>query len=382
MRIFPPFLLTRDTTLLTVETSANAIIWTYSFQTKGVSVSFYDVSEPLRAMANLWQLSLTIYLSSSSFQKTMMNARWNTWSHTGMVLASFYSNCERNTYTKNTWERQITAERMKAPQRRSRTPQRRSRTPPPGKPDVSIITFLGMGVDTCHENNLSFIDLLSRNLQHAGYTVPRDIQKCFAPPLKTTAELNAKGLSFHDTTRSEQRLWAEYMPEAPDRRLNDNMNEREAKLQHYDHSCRVAGNMKSWYHLTMQEPDLALAQIKNEYPNVLFLFVGSSNGAIPAWEFAKHYSEEGRTIGCILNDGCPNFDRKENRQVYDFPIIFSVAGTDWRFDGGRRLYRAARELRASLVYVPDEKHAWLQAPGRYIISKTFMALLAAKQITA
>ena len=28
---FPPFLLTRDTTLLTVETSANAIIWTHSF---------------------------------------------------------------------------------------------------------------------------------------------------------------------------------------------------------------------------------------------------------------------------------------------------------------------------------------------------------------
>lgn len=84
----------------------------------------------------------------------------------------------------------------------------------------------------------------------------------------------------------------------------------------------------------------------------VYLFCGTSNGCIPAYEFARHYAKENIVIGCILHNGCPAMSNTEfgkKRPWVPFPILMLLGKEDYLWKNHLNTYSVAYVLEAAVL---------------------------------
>jgi hypothetical protein len=90
-----------------------------------------------------------------------------------------------------------------------------------------------------------------------------------------------------------------------------------------------------------------------------FIFIGASNGCIPAGFFAHYYHRS--TLGLMFLSGVPGREQWAGLNAVDYPIVLTC-GTRERFFGGSRiLYKFAQIVRASVInfsggHLEEEHH--------------------------
>ena len=106
-----------------------------------------------------------------------------------------------------------------------------------------------------------------------------------------------------------------------------------------------------------------------ENANVRFIFLGFSNGAVPAFELAKHY--QANTALCVMLAGgyaLQKHDKDSEWRIGDsltVPMLAIVGTMDKYFDFGHNLYRCAGWANAQVWCIPTNHHAdlhWLRSP--------------------
>ena len=86
------------------------------------------------------------------------------------------------------------------------------------------------------------------------------------------------------------------------------------------------------------------------------LFAGTSNGSIPAYEFAKHYASvsHGPTVSaCLLHNGCPSMSDRDVERGWrlptEFPTLMTLGTEDYLWNQHRVLYTVAWRIVASVL---------------------------------
>ncbi len=189
---------------------------------------------------------------------------------------------------------------------------------PPVKPSVKplvLMWFTGMTCSECCPEEHKFIDelvrIIGKKIKSPGFTAI-----CHAAPLNDE--------KIHK--------WAKYKPEGG---VGDN------------DTCNVA-NLR-------EELDKSAEHLyKYVTDENIYLFCGTSNGCIPAYEFAKHYANINKDIvlGCILHNGCPamaNTEFEVQRSWVPFPTLMLLGKQDYYWKNHQNTYRAAYVLGAAVL---------------------------------
>jgi hypothetical protein len=200
-----------------------------------------------------------------------------------------------------------------------------------------IVYFTGMRMAACSREETEYLaHLRDFFLQH----FKKVKTLCLAPPLVLAADVKHL-LEPQNSFQSDNgvHLWADYAP----------LDEA------FYATCKV-NQVGAWMAHTASEHYALCDKVVARRGHLLF--VGVSNGCIPAFEFAKFYAKN--TIACIFNNGCPaeSSALKSSGGPRPFPIIFAIARGDSYFDSGRRLWALADVLQASVLSF-EGRHASL-----------------------
>jgi hypothetical protein len=210
--------------------------------------------------------------------------------------------------------------------------------------ELVFMWFTGQGGNhKCSSEEDSFIDkfceIVSKKQNFTKFSV-----KCHAPPMSD------------DGTRK----WATYK------------NEDGSKEKTTDNTCNV-DNVEKELNVTAKHL-YGLVEDEKTY-----IFGGTSNGCIPAYEFARHYSIKKKVLGCILHNGCPAMNNTEfgtRRKIDRFPTLMILGTLDPWWDNHRNSYHAAYVLGAAILPFKG-KH--IEMPSVDACVKSFLAVLMTHQ---
>ena len=227
------------------------------------------------------------------------------------------------------------------------------RGPSEGARVLRIVYFTGMSVDSMSEEEVSFA-------VEVGTSLARRLGLPFA------------GLSRQIAPESERgRVWAEYVPD---------------KREHHRDTC-YAGRVDV---ALAKSAATAFAEIEAMSDTVL-VFMGFSNGAIPAYECAKYYTENppksSRVATCLLVNGCPAVrssmlcEDDARRRLGPVSTVMATCESDSLWHSGRALYLSAWILGATVFSFPQNKgrssHESLPSPRA-----AYYALMASMRAAA
>jgi hypothetical protein len=211
--------------------------------------------------------------------------------------------------------------------------------------ELVFMWFTGQDYAQCSSDEDVFIDKFCTIIAKQQ-KIKKISVTCHAPPLSDGKDGHPK-----------QRKWATYV------------NEIDSIEVTTDKTCNVLDVEKELGVTAKHLYDL----VKDEK---LYLFGGTSNGCIPAYEFARHYSNKKQNVlGCILHNGCPAMENTEfgtRRKFYLFPTLMILGKMDHYWDYHRNSYNAAYVLGAAILPF-NGRHG--EMPSADASAKSFLAAL-------
>ena len=184
---------------------------------------------------------------------------------------------------------------------------------------MTLLWFTGMYMEKCSDDEKKFLRRLKKKLQTLYSSVKT---MCFAPPL-----------TYAGRGYGNINVWANYDPE---------------EGETYRNTCNT--NAGQWFPYSASHLYSTLNSIEGDC-----LFMGFSNGAVPAMEFAKYYAPGKQrkgpiTKGVILFNGCPQWKKidEHRREPQQFPVQFFLSDQDDLWDEHQKLYKVAWSFGANI----------------------------------
>ena len=207
-----------------------------------------------------------------------------------------------------------------------------------------VVYFAGMRQSRVSASERNFAEFLGRSLVSSEPGLDRFVLVVLTPPLV-------------DVGPDQKRLWAEYSPE-----------DGEA----YWDTSRVR-KVEEWMALTCGSYYRDVEVLSERHAS--FLWLGFSNGCIPAFEFAKFYKERypDSRSACVLLNGCPA--RCKGREDTGFPFLMCVGDEDRMFAEGVNQYLAAWAGRGNVISFSG---GHTNLPPKRLVSNVLNAMMRAK----